>query len=170
MRIKLSIVRCTRHRDIVVSKQRVYVEAYAILRLFAEDVDPSEVTRALMLPPDYAHRRGDLRIDRTKKGKVQVCSAPSAGMWSMSSESWVTSPRLQVHIQWILDQIEPKAEALAAVLARGVTGDVYCCSFGRSASPAPGPRSLRNRLGELGLSLQISHSDLRKWADPEESV
>ena len=152
------------------SKGRTYVRAHAALRLFAEDLDPSEVTRVLKLPPDHAHRKGDLRIGRTKKGKVQVYAPYTAGMWSMSSESWVTSPRLEVHLQWILDQIQPKADALALILARGVSADVFCYSLGRSASPPSVPRSSRARLRELGLCLEIDHDEISEDSQPEESV
>jgi len=62
------------------SRGRIYVKAHASLRLFAEDLDPSDVTRALELPPDHAHRKGDLRIGRTKRGKVQVYSPYAKGM------------------------------------------------------------------------------------------
>jgi len=106
-----------RQRHVVTSKGKTYVRARAALRLFAEDLDPSEVTRVLKLPPDHAHRKGDLRIGRTKKGKVQVYAPYPAGRWSMSSESWVTSRRFEVHLHH--DQIQPKADALALILARG---------------------------------------------------
>ena len=152
------------------SKGRIYVRAHAALRLFAEDLDPSAVTRALELPPDHVHRKGDLRIGRTKTGTVQVYAPYTAGMWSMSSEPWVTSPRLQAHIQWVLDQMEPKADALALILATGVSADVFCYSLGRSVSPPSVPRSSRALLRELGLSLEIDHYELSEDSQPQESV
>jgi len=152
------------------SRGRIYVKAHASLRLFAEDLDPSDVTRALELPPDHAHRKSDLRISRTKRGKVQVYSPYTNGMWSMSSELWVSSPRLHMHIQWILDQIQPKADALARIVAPAVSASVVCYSLGKSASPPSIPQALRDRLDELDLPLEIDHYEIGEESQPEESV
>ena len=152
------------------SRGRIYVKAHASLRLFAEDLDPSDVTRALELPPDHAHRKGDLRIGRTKRGKVQVYSPYAKGMWSMSSEPWVTSPQLPVHIQWILDQIQPKADALARIVARAISASIFCYSLGKSASPPSVPQALRDRLDELDLPLEIDHYEIGEESQREENV
>ena len=152
------------------SRGRIYVKAHASLRLFAEDLDPSDVTRALELPPDHAHRKSDLRISRTKRGKVQVYSPYTNGMWSMSSELWVSSPRLHMHIQWILDQIQPKADALVRIVAPAVSASVVCYSLGKSASPPSIPQALRDRLDELDLPLEIDHYEIGEESQPEESV
>ena len=150
----------TEPQQVMKSMGRIYLKAHAALRLFAEDLDPSDVTRALELPPDHPHRKGDLRIGRTKRGKVQVNFPYTQGMWSMSSELWVSSPRLHIHIQWILDQIQPKADTLARIVTPAVSASVFCYSLGKCASPPSIPKVLRDQLGDLGLSLEIDHYEI----------
>jgi hypothetical protein len=137
--------------------RRSYIAAYASLRLYSEGLDPFEITARLELPPDHIHRNGNHRITRTKKGEVKIYAAFTAGMWSMSSKKWVKSHRLETHIRWILEQIQPKAEIVKEILASGVTGDVFCYSFGKTIIPPPVPRVLQEELERLGLKLDIDH-------------
>ena len=140
--------------------KRTYIGAYASLRFRGEDLDPSDVTRALRLPPDDMHRRGDLRLSRTSKGKVSQAAPYRLGIWIMSSKEWVTSPRIQVHLQWILDQLKGKHPALAALLARGYIGDVPCFSSGRTKAAPSIPKGIRDQFRELQLDVWIDHVDL----------
>jgi len=138
-------------------KTRMYLDARAALRLMSDDLDPSEVTRMLELPPDRAHRKGDLRITRSKSGSVVTHGEFGTGMWSMSSGVWVSSPKLTTHLEWILEQIRGKGDALARLRAAGVSGDVSCYSLGRTTTPPPLPRAIEKELGDLGLSVEIDH-------------
>lgn len=122
----------------------------------AADLDPSEVTRVLELPPDHVHRKGDLRIGRTKKGRVVQYSPYAAGMWSMSSENRVQANRLEPHVAWILDEIEPVRDRFLGLLAAGVTGDVFCYAFGDERDHVV-TRSTRARAESLGLEIVIDH-------------
>jgi hypothetical protein len=86
-------------------------------------------------------------------------------MWSMSSERWVQSPRLATHIEWLLKELEPKAQEVREVLAEGVEGDIFCFSSGRSPHPPALPRTLRERAAALGLQIDIDHYPDRAAAD-----
>lgn len=147
------------------SAKRVYVKAHASLRISADDLDPSEVTRHLRLPPDHVHRRGDLNIGRSSKGKVIEYAPYASGLWSMSSEKWVESPRVETHIRWLLDQIAPSAEALARLLHGGADGDIFCYSTGRTSTPPAVPKELRDRAAALGLRVGVDHYPMAD-ADP----
>jgi hypothetical protein len=137
--------------------KRTYDRAYAAVRFCGDALDPLAVTLALHLPADHVHRDGEPRLKRTRKGRVAEYAPYRGGMWSMSSEPWVNSPRLAVHLEWLLGQLEPKAEAIAALRRGGIDVDFFCFSSGSTPQPPSLPRSLRNRAAALGIEIVIDH-------------
>ena len=137
--------------------KRVYTRAYASVRFLGQNLDPLIVTLALQLPPDLMHRNGEPRLVRTKRGKVEVRSPHRGGLWSMSSEKWVQSPRLAIHLEWLLEQLEPKSEAVAQLLSQYVEADFFCYSLGTTPALPSVPRSIRSRIERLGVKLDIDH-------------
>jgi hypothetical protein len=75
----------------------------------------------------------------------------------MSSERYVASPRLSVHLDWLLKQLEPRREAIRALLAKGVEADFFCFSSGSTPVPPSLPRSIRARAAALGIEIVIDH-------------
>ena len=136
---------------------RVYVTAHASVRLSAADLDPLDVTRLLRLPPDHTHRRGEPRIVRAANGTVREYTPYAHGLWLMSSERWVSSPRLAVHVDRLLRELEPKGDEVRALLASGVDADIFCYSLGRSSDAPSLPRVLRERAARLGLRIDVDH-------------
>jgi hypothetical protein len=137
--------------------KRVYNRAYATFRVIGDTLDPLLVTLALRMPPDDTHRSGEPRLKRTRKGLVTEYAPYRFGMWLMSSEHWVNSPRLHVHLQWLLDQLEPHAEALVALRADGAKTDFFCYSSGTVTEPPSLPRTVRERAAVLGITIEIDH-------------
>ena len=138
--------------------KRFYSEAYASVPFAAEDLDPLHVTLQLRLPPDHTHRWGEPRLTRSgHTGRVREYAPYSQGMWSMSSRGWVDSPRLAAHIEWLLKELEPKSTEVHALIASGVSGDIFCYSRGKTAQPPAIPKRLRERGTALGLSIGIDH-------------
>lgn len=135
--------------------KRVYDRAYASVRFSGEN--PLIVTRALRLPADHIHRDGEPRLRRVKSGQVNEYSPYRGGMWSMSSEMWVQSPRLAVHIEWLLRELEPKADAIRSLLADGVEADFFCYSSGSTTEPPSLPRAVRDRAAALGIEIGVDH-------------
>src|SRR5262245_42055319 len=130
--------------------KRIYTRAYASVRFYSPSLDPLDVTLALRLPATFVCRRGEPRLGRNgRTGKVREYAPYSAGMWSMSSEKWVNSPRLQVHLAWLLDQLEPKATAIGKLFAAGVEADFFCFSSGYTKLPPALPRAVRGRAERL---------------------
>jgi len=137
--------------------ERVYKRAYATFRICGPALDPLDVTLALRLPPDHTHRAGEPRLRRTRGGAVSELSQYREGQWSMSSEPWVKSPRLAVHLDWLLGQLEPRAQAVAALGRKGVRMDFFCYSLGSTAEPPSLPRSIRSRASALAVAVEIDH-------------
>ena len=137
--------------------KRIYTAAYASLRLSATDLDPMDVTSRLRLPPDHSHRAGEPNLVRSRSGRVVEYARYKQGLWSMSSKQWVDSPVLETHIAWLLTQVEPRADALRALLAAGVEGDIFCYSFGSAPKPPTVSRDLLHRAEALGLRVDVDH-------------
>ena len=66
------------------------------------------------------HRDGEPRLRRVKSGQVKEYAPYRGGMWSMSSKKWVQSPRLAVHLEWLLRELEPKADVIRSLGEPGV--------------------------------------------------
>ena len=137
--------------------KRVYDRAYASVRFSGEKLDPLTVTLALRLPADHVHRDAEPRLRRVKSGQVKEYAPYRRGMWSMSSEKWVQSPRLSVHLEWLLHELEPKADAVRLLLADGIEADFFCFSSGSTATPPSLPREIRDRAAALGIEIVIDH-------------
>lgn len=137
--------------------KRVYDRAYASVRFWAEKLDPLKVTLALRLPPDHTHRDGEPRLQRVKSGKVEEYGPYRGGLWLMSSEKWVQSPRLAVHLEWLLSELEPMAGVVQSLLADGIEADFFCYSTGSTETAPSLPRSIRDRAAVLGIKIVIDH-------------
>ena len=137
--------------------KRIYSHAYASVRFIAPNLDPLIVTKALKLPPDHQHRVGEPRLTRSRNGNVQEYSDYRGGLWAMSSERWVESPRLETHVDWLLSQLEPLADAIQNLIVNGTRVDFFCFSLGSSEDPPSLPRTIRERAESLGITIEIDH-------------
>lgn len=142
--------------------------AHASVRIASESLDPLEVTKALRLPPDHAHRSGEPRIQRRRDGSLRELAPYRQGLWSMCSQRWVQAPELDVHIRWLLDQLEPRRVELQRLLAGGAGAGIFCYSTdpGDEATPLPG--STLGRCVALSLPVEIERRDLDE--DPHQAL
>lgn len=137
-------------------------EAYASVRFMGPTLDPLDVTLALRLPYDHAHRDGEPRLGRSRKtGAVREYSPYRGGMWCLSSRAWVDSTKLDDHVLWLLEQLEERREAVAKLLAGGVHADIFCYSCGLDVRPPALPMSILERAGALGIKIDIDHYSSR---------
>ena len=139
--------------------KRVYRRAHASARIMGENLDPLDVTRTLMIPPDHQHRRGEPRLSRTKTGGVRRHADFTQGMWRISSGNFVDSPRLEVHLDWLLKQFEKRRSEMTELLRRDVVADFFCFSEGATDKPPSLPRSIRERSEAFGMAILIDHYD-----------
>jgi hypothetical protein len=90
---------------------------YATLRIFSDNLDPTDVTTRLGIMPTTAHVRGDRRGGN---------AAPYRhGMWSLSTMAF-ESLDVREHIDQLLDLIEPAGRVLAELRLEGTTQDIFC--------------------------------------------
>ena len=144
--------------------KRVYTRAYASFRIYGEHLDPLEVTKALLLPYTRAHRNGEPHLGRLRhNGEVQVFTPFNHGHWSMSSKKWVKSPKLETHLCWLLNQLEPRAREIQKLLDAGYKSDFFCFSEGRSAAPPSISNHTKERSEALGINIEIDHYDSSEY-------
>jgi Domain of unknown function (DUF4279) len=121
---------------------------YAGLRIFSTELDPDAVNRSLGVEASHSHVTGDPvgRMGGRRK----------SGAWILSTEDRVTSKDLKRHVDWLLDAIEPKAEAFTALIGAGAMADIFCYWESRSGHGGPdlSPRQMA-RLVRLNLSLGL---------------
>jgi hypothetical protein len=121
---------------------------FATLRIWSKKLEPDKVTQALHLTPSKAFKRGDRRTEAKEWPH---------GYWEITSENQIISTDLALHIEWLLDQLEPVRPQLAAIMAEeSVKADIFC--FWESRTGHGGPSfspQLLGRIAALGLELGI---------------
>jgi hypothetical protein len=75
----------------------------------------------------------------------------------MSSKTWVNSPQLDVHVRWLLDQLEERKDALTRLLSGDVRADIFCYSFGVDSRPPELPKTTLARADALGIQVEVDH-------------
>lgn len=94
-----------------------------------------------------------------RSGKVISGGDSPFGFWTMSSKEWVRSLKLHVHIRWVLDQLEPNADALKLTVTSDATADIFCYSVGATPVAPSIPQVLRDRAASMGFRIEIDHYD-----------
>lgn len=122
---------------------------HASFSVLGSTLDPEQITAALSLTPDTAFKAGDLRGKTANKWQH--------GFWSISTESEVQSQKLEEHIAWLLDKLEPVSRQLADIRdSSEIHARVFCfwetdrMNDGIELSP-----DLMGRLARLNLQVGI---------------
>ncbi|MGG6297116.1 DUF4279 domain-containing protein [Leptolyngbya sp. AN02str] len=84
-------------------------ETHLRFGILGSDLEPDEVTRVLQIQPHKAFAKGDLFETRSGQHKR------SSGLWSFNTKSLVNSTSPEIHAEYLLDRIEPRAETLKSV-------------------------------------------------------
>jgi hypothetical protein len=106
---------------------------YATLVIVHPDLEPDVVTEGLGIQPSRAHRRGDIRNPLAKRPFIH----PRGG-WFLSSEGAVQSRDVRRHIDWLLDQVEPKGDVLKQLQYDHRLSEFKPCCPSRFDSPQHG--------------------------------
>lgn len=119
---------------------------YATLRIYPGELDPTEVTRYLGIQPSLCQWHGK----RQQPAKLTY-SAMNNG-WFLSSKGAVDSKDSRQHIDWLLEQLLPKADALWKLQLLGARMDVCCYweSAEGHGGPVLSPQQME-KLAKLGL-------------------
>jgi len=120
---------------------------FATFRLIGKDLDPDTATSLLGLNPTRMFRRGD------KRGESKVWLH---GYWEICSQDVVKTTDLAVHIEWLLEKLEPVREQLGSLIKGEVKADIDCFfeSLTGHGGPTFSPRLLA-RIASLNLELGL---------------
>ena len=94
----------------------------ASFQLRGPRLEPAAVTRALGIEPSLTATRGEPRTrDPARTYRT--------GAWSLKSEPVLSrvDDHLDDHLRWLLDQLEPRAQQLRAVVAEQELGAEFWC-------------------------------------------
>jgi hypothetical protein len=126
-------------------------ETHATLRIMGDDLDPSEVTRALSVEPSFARRKGDIygNPDRPVRSRT--------GIWALESEGSVKSGELEEHLRFLAGRLSPEARRhIGHLRAQGYQVDILC--YWMSGTGQGGPvltADVLLVLGGLGAELSF---------------
>src|SRR5262245_12586143 len=84
-------------------------DTFVTLRIYSEQTSPDVMTDTLGLQPTAVRRHGEpLDEDRTEQRYAWHS-------WRLSSAEAVASTVCELHMDWLLDQLAPRADALHAL-------------------------------------------------------
>jgi hypothetical protein len=85
-------------------------ETHVMFRLTADSIVPDEVTQDIGMTPSRAFAKGEHYEIRGTRGQRPI------GHWSLNSGGAIESTSTQKHANYILEQLEPRAEAIEKYL------------------------------------------------------
>jgi hypothetical protein len=130
---------------------------HATLRIIGDDLDPDEVSELIGLEPTEAHRKGDPN-PRTRSPHAPY----PTGVWRMESGGQVASRDLRRHVDWLIELLDGREEALARLRDRGYVTNLHAWWVGQEVcGPTLSPRQLEG-MSRYGLVFTI---DWGQWPD-----
>jgi hypothetical protein len=122
------------------------VKTFAWLRVMNEGLEPESATRILGIEPTRTQRRGELPRPKAKRPLEN-------GGWFLESVDHVESRDARRHLDWILERLRGKADAIAQLKAQGHRIDlcIRWDSVGHGG-PTLDPRQM-SELGALDTEL-----------------
>lgn len=127
-------------------------ETYTKFFIYTEDTSPELISEQLDLEPTEFQVKGEKIIN--SRGRERIAGT---SYWLLSSEGLVPSRDLRDHLDWVLNSIEGRSEALAAIQEmEGIRMVVSCVWVSRSGhgGPAVWPEQMA-ALAKLNLELSF---------------
>jgi len=123
----------------------------AELLVYGVELDPQSVTHNLAVAPTQVGRRGD--VITNSKGRQRTVRL---NHWFLSSESAVESTDLRRHLDWLLERLDPVAQAVRALNAPPESWAlIKCLSWWKDGGfVGMEPTHLRG-LGALNVPIEI---------------
>ncbi|MCC7355331.1 MAG: DUF4279 domain-containing protein [Anaerolineae bacterium] len=92
-------------------------ELHANYRIRSDDLDPAEITRSLGIQPSrswvkYEKYLGKRFDPETEQVVPTWAKRPPWGMWSVNTEGIVLSKKVEQHLLYLLELLEPKADRI----------------------------------------------------------
>ena|SRR2546423_1930000 len=144
-------------------------------RVMGVGLDPDTITRATGLSPHLTHRKGQARPPSRTSGRSH--RPWTSGIWLLDSSVGLSERgnRLNDHVTWLLDLLEPSAGRVRQLVAeQSLTTDFYCgCSIGQSNSSLGLRARTLGRMAALDADLvfdvygESAERELEYWLNVE---
>ena len=144
-------------------------------RVMGAGLDPDTITRATGLSPHLTHRKGQARPPSRTSGRTYR-PWPS-GIWLLDSSVGLSErgDRLDDHVTWLLDLLEPSAGRVRQLVAEQSLTTDFCCGYfmGQSISSLGLRARTLGRMAALGADLvfdvygETAERELVYWLNVE---
>ena len=101
------------------------ISTKASFRIMGKDLDPSEITKLLHMPPDQAHRCGDPHISEAGHRYADY----TEGLWALDSSVDETHA-IAAHLEALVAKLWPHRVLLQEFSQRGYKMDILVGLFG----------------------------------------
>lgn len=123
-------------------------ETSAVLRIFSDEIDPTEITRFLAIEPSSIQIKGERKYLNKEKYINQENG------WFLDSENAVESRDLRRHLDWLLNKLNNCHNQLRELADRGAEITIFCpwrSALGQGG-PTMDPKQMK-LLGDLNIEL-----------------
>jgi len=121
-------------------------------------VDPSAISTLLKMPATYAHRKGDVKIFRSRSGEAVTRGEWDSNMWLLES-ALSSTDSLEKHLQALLRILSSRGSELRSLMEQGMICDVACGLRFSSESMDAGfslTSAMITDLANLGLDIHFN--------------
>jgi hypothetical protein len=105
-------------------------DTYITYRIRSDVIDPKEISKELCLQPDNSHYKGEKYLGNSwnpeTRKVVKIWTIHDIGIWNYSTKNKIESKRVEEHILYLLDRIEPASTFLEKLLEQS---EVYTISL-----------------------------------------
>ena len=124
-------------------------KTYATLCIYPGDTDPTAITDRLGIEPSNWQRLGEVMQRAGRPPNVALING-----WILESWGQVASRDSRCHIDWLLDRVAPKVDAVRSLQEMGCRMEISYCWLSRSGhgGPTVSPSQMK-RLAELNIEL-----------------
>lgn len=124
-------------------------QTFATLLVYPGEIDPAAITDRLGIEPTGWQRRGEVAQPVGRLSRVAAING-----WFLGSRGQVDSRDSRRHIDWLLDRMEPRAEAIRSLQAMGCRMEISCYWLSQNGHGGPTlPPTQMRRLADLGIEL-----------------
>ena len=100
------------------SNENANKHIFATFLLRGNGLDPHYVSSSLGITPSKSFKRGEWRTETEKWTR---------NLWSLTSQNVIQSDNISVHIEWILNQLEPVNNKIIEILERNsIESEISC--------------------------------------------
>lgn len=121
-------------------------ETSTCFRIMHPDLDLAAISQQLDLVPAWTRQKGQIYGKRKTPHRISI--------WALDTDCIITSRDTRRHLDWLLDQLEPKRDVLTQFRERGYEMDLYCmwCGLGGTGGPMLSPYQM-TRMAALQLTI-----------------